>query len=193
MKFLMIAVMTFALNVNAETLKLDTKASSIEWKGTKKIGNFHSGNVAVKDGQIDTNEKNEIIGGTVTVDMTKITNADLAADPDSQKKLVGHLSSADFFDVAKYPTATFKISSVTRKGKDHIVKGDLTIKGKTNPVEFPAKIETTATTATAGVKMKIDRTKWDIKYGSGNYFKELTADKIINNDIEFVLKLSAKK
>lgn len=193
MKFLLIAAMAFAVHANAEVLKLDTKASNIEWKGTKKIGSFHAGNVAVKDGQIETNEKNEITGGTITVDMTKITNTDLAADPDSQKKLVGHLSSADFFDVAKHPTATFKITSVTQKGKEHIVKGDLTIKGKTNPIEFPAKIETTATTAKAEANVKIDRTKWDIKYGSGNYFKELTADKIINNDLEFVLKLSAKK
>lgn len=125
--------------------------------------------------------------------MTKITNSDLAADPDSQKKLVGHLSSSDFFDVAKYPTSTFKITSVTKNGKNHIVKGDLTIKGKTQAVEFPAKIETTATSAKAEANMKIDRTKWDIKYGSGNFFKELTADKVINNDIEFVLKLVAKK
>jgi len=193
MKFLLIAAMAFAMNANAETLNVDSKASNIEWKGTKKIGSFHAGNVAVKDGKIDTNDKNEIIGGTITIDMTKISNSDLAADPDSQKKLVGHLSSPDFFDVAKYPTSTLKSTSVTKKSKEHNVKGDLTIKGKTNPVEFPANIETTSTSAKADATIKIDRTKWDIKYGSGSFFKELTADKIINNDLEFVLKLVAKK
>ncbi|MES2770248.1 MAG: YceI family protein [Bdellovibrionota bacterium] len=193
MKLFIALALAFAGQANAEVLKVDTTASNVEWKGTKKIGSFHAGNVAVKEGQVETNEKGDITGGNFVLDMTKITNTDLAADPDSQKKLVGHLSSPDFFNVASHPTSTFKITSVTKKGKEHLVKGDLTILGKTNPIEFPAKITTTATSATADAKVKIDRTKWDLKYGSGNFFKELTADKIINNDIELTLKLAAKK
>lgn len=190
---LLALALTFAVSAQAEVYKVDAAASTVHWKGTKKIGSFHDGNVAVKEGQVETNEKGEITGGNFVIDMTKITNLDLAADPDSQKKLVGHLSSADFFNVSKHPTSTFKITSVAKKGKGHVVKGDLTILGKTNPVEFPATIKTDATTATADAKFKIDRTKWDLKYGSGNFFKELTADKVINNDIEFDLKLVAKK
>lgn len=193
LKLLIAAAMIFSIQANAGTLKIDPAASSVYWKGSKKIGSFHDGNVAVKEGQVETNDKGEIVGGSFVIDMTKITNLDLASDPAMQKKLVGHLSSADFFDVAKHPTSTFKITSVSKKGKGHVVKGDLTILGKTNPVEFPATITMTADGATANAKLKIDRTKWDLKYGSGNFFKELTADKIINNDVEFELKLVAKK
>jgi polyisoprenoid-binding protein YceI len=192
-KLLLTLALAFSFHANAEVYKVDTKASTITWKGTKKIGSFHEGNVSIKEGQIETNEKNEIVNGTFVADMTTISDLDLAADPEHQKKLVGHLSSPDFFDVKKYPTSTFKITSVTKKGKDHIVKGDLTMVGKTNPVEFPAKITNDANGWTGQGKLKVDRTKWDLKYGSGNYFKELTADKIINNDIEFDLKLVAKK
>ena len=192
-KLLFAAAIAFSMTAQAEVLKIDTKSSNVYWKGTKKIGSFHDGNVAVKEGQVETNEKGEIVGGTFVIDVKTISNLDLASDPAMQKKLVGHLSSADFFNVEKFPTSTFKVTSITKKGKDHVVKGDLTILGKTNQVEFPAKVTMVDGSATAEATLKIDRTKWDLKYGSGNFFKELTADKIINNEVEFKLKLVAKK
>ena len=73
------------------------------------------------------------------------------------------------------------------------ITGDLTMVGKTSSISFPAKVMSDANGAKGFATFKIDRTKWDLKYGSGNFFKELTADKIINNDIEFDLKLVAKK
>lgn len=194
MKLFLALALVFAVNVNAATMKIDTQASTIGWKGSKKIGNdSHHGNVAVKEGQVETNDKGEITGGNLVADMKKITCADLASDKKSHDKLVGHLSSADFFDVAKYPTTTFKVTSVSKKGNDTVIKGDLTMLGKTNPVEFPAKVTTDANGATAEGKLKIDRTQWGLIYGSGNFFKELTANKIINNEIEFDLKIVAKK
>ena len=115
--FLLVAL-SFAINANAEIMKIDPTASKIEWKGSKKIGNdSHQGNVQVKEGQVETNEKGDITGGNVVVDMKKITSTDLARDEKSHKKLVGHLSSADFFDVEKHPTTTFKVTSVTKKRK----------------------------------------------------------------------------
>src|SRR3989344_7299937 len=135
-KILLTLALTFTINVNAEVYKVDSTASTVNWRGTKKIGSFHDGKVSIKEGQVETNEKNELTSGNFVIDMTTISNSDLAADPKNQKKLVGHLSSPDFFDIKKYPTTTFKITSVTKKGKDHIVKGDLTMVGKTNTVEF---------------------------------------------------------
>jgi polyisoprenoid-binding protein YceI len=191
---LALAFAVSTMDANAAAYKVDTKASKVDWKGTKKIGNFHSGKISLKDGQVQTNDKNELVGGNFVIDMTTITNDDLAADPDSQKKLVGHLSSADFFDVKKYPTSIFKITNVTKKtGNDYLLKGDLTIKDKTHSIEFPAEVKPTATGLKGEAKFKIDRTKWDVKFGSGNFFKELTADKIINNEIEFDLDIVANK
>lgn len=186
-------VLMFSVGAHAVAYKVDTAKSTVYWKGTKKIGSFHDGNIAIKEGTLHTDTNGIPVSATVVIDMTKITNLDLAADPEMQKKLVGHLSSDDFFNVAKYPTAKFQSTSVTKQDDGYLVKGDLTIREKTNPIEFVAKITAATTQVTAEAKLKIDRTRWDVKYGSGNFFKELTADKIINNEIEFELKLVATK
>lgn len=193
-KLLLTLALGFALNANAATLKVDPASSTIQWTGSKKVGAVHTGKIAVKDGQVETNAKNEITSGSFTIDMTTIADEDLAKDPEHQKKLQGHLSSADFFNIEKFPTSTFKITSISKKGKGLVnITGDLTLVGKTNSISFPANVTTDAAGLKGEAKFKIDRTKWGLKYGSGNFFKELTADKIINNDIEFDLKLIAKK
>lgn len=193
-KLLLTLALAFAVHANAGVLKIDPAASSVQWKGSKKTGSFHQGKISVKEGQIETDAKNEITGGTVVIDMKTIADEDLAKSPTDQKKLQGHLSSADFFNVEKFPTSTFTITKVVRKGSKYEITGDLDMIGKKNPVTAIAIVKTDKSGMTTGeTKFKIDRTKWDLKYGSGNFFKELTADKIINNDIEFDLKLVAKK
>ncbi len=194
MKSLIFAlVLAIGLVAQADIYKIDTSATKIGWKGTKKMGSFHNGHISVKEGQVDIT-KGEIKSGNIVIDMTTMTNEDLKADPGNQKKLVGHLSSADFFDVAKNPTASFKITSVKTMGKGKaLLKGDFTMIGKTQPAEVTVDWKEEGTTATATGKMTINRTKWGLKYGSGNFFKELTADKIINDDIELDLNIVAKK
>jgi len=177
----------------AETYKLDTSASTIEWKGIKKVGSFHVGGIKVQSGEIIV-ENNLIKSGQVVVDMKTITNTDLT-DKTFNAKLVGHLSNEDFFNVEKNPTSTFKLTSATAgKNKDEmIIKGELTMIGATQPIEFPATVKFDKGTATGQGTLKIDRTKWGLKYGSGNFFKELAGDKIINDEFELTLKLVAKK
>jgi polyisoprenoid-binding protein YceI len=196
MKFVLSALLTVAASVSAaEVYKIDTQASKIAWKGTKKMGSAHHGNISVKEGDVTTDKKNQITAGNVVVDMKTISNEDLKDNAEYQKKLVGHLSSGDFFNVEKYPTSTFKITSV-KAGKaknEMIVKGDLTMIGQTHPVEFPATVTVDKTTVTGKGKLEIDRTTWGLKYGSGNFFKELAGDKIINDKFELELDLVAKK
>jgi len=194
----MFATLLFLTAVSAsaaDVYKIDAKESSVTWKGSKKMGSFHTGGIAVKEGQIEVDKKNQITKGNVSIDMATISNEDLKSSPDYQKKLVGHLSSDDFFNTPKFPTSTFKILSVAPgKTKDEVtVKGELTMIGKTNPIEFPAKVTVANGVATGEAQVKVDRTKWGLKYGSGNAFKELTADKIINDEFELTLKLVAKK
>lgn len=204
---LALTVLTLGLNVSAkdkkaapaapaaavETYKVDTAASTVNWKGTKKLGSFHEGTMAVQGGSFAV-EKNMVKSGDVTVDMTALKNTDIK-DADNNKKLVGHLSSPDFFNVAKYPTSTFKITSVTAgKAKNEMtVKGDFTMIGQTHPIEFPAVVTIANGQATGDATVKIDRTKWGLKYNSGNVIKDLAADKIINDEFELKLKLVAKK
>ncbi len=193
MKFVLGALVFVAVSAQAaETYKIDTAASSVAWKGFKKMGSSHDGGISVKEGTV-TVDKNKVTGGEVVVDMKTITNNDLKDSADYQKKLLGHLSNADFFNVEKYPTSTFKITKVSTVKNETIVKGDLTMIGQTNPVEFPIKVMIDKGTATGEGTVKIDRTKWGLKYGSGNFFKELAGDKIISDEFELTLKIVAKK
>jgi polyisoprenoid-binding protein YceI len=179
----------------AETYKVDTAASTIEWKGSKKVGSSHMGNIKVQSGEFMV-ENNMIKTGQVVADMKSISNTDIK-DADNNKKLVGHLSSADFFNVEKNPTATFKVTSVTPgKGKvagEVTVKGEFTMIGATQPIEFPAIVTIKKGIATGKGTAKIDRTKFGLKYNSGNFFKDLAGDKIINDEFELTLNLVAKK
>lgn len=192
-KMLLAAVVSiFAMQAQAEIYKLDLKESAIMWKATKKVMGGHNGTVNVKEGQVEVGEKSEVKSAVVVADMNTITATDLASDPDTLKKFVGHILSADFFDVTKHPTSKFELTSIEKKGKENIAKGNLTFIGKSNPVEFPINMSVEKGIAKGDGTLKIDRTKWGLKYGSGNFFK-LPADKIINDEFELTFKLVAKK
>ncbi len=175
----------------ATTYKIDAAASSIEWTGTKATGASHTGTIALKDGPLDV-AGNEIKGGQFSVKMDTLTDKDLT-DAAYKAKLETHLKSEDFFNVAKYPESTFKIKSVTKKSDTEVsIKGDLTMIGKTQEVEFPATIKMDGNTITGTADVTLDRTKWDLKYGSGKFFQGL-GDKMIKDDFNLKLNLVAKK
>lgn len=185
-----------AAHATAETYKIDPSKSMIRWKAGKKIGAYHNGGVSVKNGAIETDAKGNIKNATVVADMKTITNDDLKDNAEYHKKLLTHLSSDDFFKVDKFPDSTFTLTSVEKKASDkgdHMVKGNLTMLGKTEAIEFPAKISKDATTISGSGTVVIERLKWGLKYGSGSLFKELTADKVINDSFEITLNLFAKK
>lgn len=180
----------------ADTYKIDTAASQVYWKAGKKIGSFHDGVVGIKSGTVETDAKGKIKGANVVVDMKAIQNHDLKESPDYQKKLVGHLSSEDFFHVEKHPEASFKLTEIAPKAgskDEYTVKGQLTMIGQTHPIEFPAKITNEKGTLRGSAKVQIERLKWGLKYGSGSIFKSLTADKIINDSFDLTLDLVAQK
>lgn len=183
----------------ATTLKVDPAQSEVAWTGKKVlVESAHNGTVAIKSGSINVADKN-ITGGEIVIDMNTINNRDLAASPSDKGKLEGHLKSPDFFDVAKFPTATFKITGAkalpTPKAGEptHEVTGDFTMKGKTHPVTFPLVVTLGDDgKAEATGSLKIDRSKWDVRYASDKFFKGL-GDKVIANDIDLSLKIVAAK
>ncbi|MGE4133319.1 MAG: YceI family protein [Bdellovibrionales bacterium] len=187
--------LAFATSAMADTFTLDPSASQVEWKAGKKIGSFHHGHIKVKSGTVETDKKGALKSAQVVVDMKTIANEDLKEKPDMQKKLVGHLSSDDFFNVEKFPESSFALKSVKPgKNKDeYTVSGDLTMIGKTVPVSFPATIKANGDSLTGQGKLTIERLKWGLQYGSGSIFKALTADKIINDSFELTLNLVGKK
>ncbi|MBY0518371.1 MAG: YceI family protein [Bacteriovoracaceae bacterium] len=173
MKLLLSAVMLLSLNAFAG---IDLAKSEFKWTG-KKVAGPHTGLVPLKSATLDV-KKDAITGGEFVIDLTQLSATDLEGD--WKAKLEGHLKSPDFFNVEKFPTATLKIKSV----KGNAVTADLTVKGKTNPVKFDIKKDGMAYT---GV-LKFDRTKFDMVYNSGNYFKDL-GDKLIDNEVTVEFKV----
>lgn len=172
------------------TYKIDSAASSIKWVG-KKVTGQHDGTLAVKDGSF-TFTGDVMTAGEVNVDMNTLAVTDIPASDESNGKLVGHLKSPDFFNVAKNPSAKLVIKSSEKTASGLKVKGDLTFNGKTNPIEFDAKVVKTDASVNTKADVAIDRTKWDLKYGSGSFFKGL-GDKAINNEFTISVDITAKK
>ncbi|MBN8575998.1 MAG: YceI family protein [Cytophagales bacterium] len=168
--------------------KVDPQASSLTWTG-KKVTGQHTGTIAIASGELTADGK-LVKEGTFEIDVNSLTVTDIT-DKDSNAKLVGHLKSDDFFGTTKFPKASFVLTSLTQKsGNEYLVKGKLTIKGKTNDVEFPATIVNDGKKVTATAKIIVDRTKYDIRYGSKSFFDNL-GDKAIYDDFELDLKLVA--
>ena len=162
---------------SAQTKKIDASKSKISWLG-KKVTGQHEGTINIKEGNLVFAGK-KLSGGTVTVDMTSLVSTDLKAG-EGKEKLEGHLKSEDFFGTEKFPTSKIVFKKVAAKGKNiYTVSADLTIKEKTNPVTF----EITVNGNTAKTTLKVDRTKFDIKYGSGSFFDNL-GDKVISDEFE---------
>jgi polyisoprenoid-binding protein YceI len=158
--------------------------SNINWVG-KKITGAHNGTIEVKEGELILND-GKLAGGKFIVDTTSIKILDIT-DPTTNAQFAGHLASDDFFSIEKYPEATLEITSVSG---DH-VEGNLTIKGITRPVSFDAAVSVEGDTLIANGKLKIDRTKYEMKFRSGNFFKDL-GDTLIYNDFELNVSITAK-
>jgi polyisoprenoid-binding protein YceI len=108
-------------------------------------------------------------------------------------KLIGHISSPDFFDVAKYPTATLKITKATAKNAtNYDIIGDLTINGVTQSITFPAVVTVAKGATTATAKFEIDRTKFGSKFGSKSFFESI-GDKMIYDNFQVDVKIVAAK
>jgi len=185
---LVLGLSSFLDHPAAEKFQVDTKASTLVWKA-KKVTGEHTGTVQLSAGDF-TAEGKSIKQGNFDINLTSLTVTDVS-NPEANAKLVGHLKGEDFFGVEKYPKAGFVLSSATPKsGNDYLVKGKLTIKGITHDIEFPAVIVRDVKKITATAKITIDRTKYDIRYRSANFFENL-GDKAIADEFELDLTLVA--
>jgi len=164
--------------------KVVASLSNIDWKGRKVTGT-HNGTIAIKGGEFSLNE-GKLAAGKFVVDTTAITVLDIT-DPATNAQFAGHLASSDFFASAEYPEAIFEITAV----KNNHIEGNLTIKGIQRTIGFDADIHVTEDILTAMGKMIIDRTQFDIKFRSGNFFKDL-GDTLIYNDFELNVNITAK-
>ena len=165
--------------------KINPKKSKITWTGKKVIGQ-HTGTVLVKNGEVHFDGQ-KLVVANMKMDMNSITNTDLSNE-EWNRKLVDHLKSDDFFSVKKHPEALFEATGLktTAGGGQFLVTGHLTIKGITHKISFPVTVMADNGQLNAKGIVKIDRTKYEIKYGSGSFFKGLGDNMIHDNfKIEF--------
>ena len=167
-----------------QKFKIVSTQSNIDWVGRKVTG-AHNGTIAVKEGELILND-NKLAGGKIIVDIASIKILDIT-DPATNAQFAGHLASDDFFSTEKYPEAALKITSVS----GNHVEGNLTIKGITHSVGFDAAVSVDGDQLTATGKLVIDRTKYAMKFRSGNFFKDL-GDTLIYNDFELTVNITAK-
>jgi polyisoprenoid-binding protein YceI len=158
--------------------------SNIDWTGRKVTG-AHWGTIAVKQGSLSIND-GKLTGGKFVIDTASIKILDIT-DPATNAQFYGHLASDDFFSIDQYPEANFEITSVN----DNHVTGNLTIKGITHPISFDAAVQVNGDTVTASGKIVVDRTKYGIKFRSGNFFTNL-GDTLIYNDFDLNVNITAK-
>ncbi|MEN3322309.1 YceI family protein [Mariniflexile soesokkakense] len=178
----LVAFTTFSFTTIAgEKKEIKIDKSKVVWKGYKVTGS-HEGSIAIKSGSL-TFDDNKLTGGEFVIDMSTISSTDL--DGGMKGKLDGHLKSDDFFGVENHPTSTLVFKKVAASGKNaYTVTGDLTIKGKTNPITFVISIYGNKATAS----LKVDRTKYDVRYGSTSFFDGLK-DKAIYDEFDLVADL----
>ena len=178
-------------SASATSKAIDVTSSSVAWKGFKKIGATHNGKISIKQGDIKVSGDN-VVGGKVVIDMTTVTAIDMDAEKNGQ--LAGHLMSADFFESEKFPTATFELTSVEAKANGnntHTLSGNLTLKGETKNISFPAQVSVKDGKASIiANEFLINRTDFGLKYGSEKHLKGLAEDRIINQ--EFGISLDVK-
>ena len=171
--------------ISAQNVAVNTEKSTIAWHG-EKIGGEHDGTIDLKSGEL-TIENEAITSGNFVVDMTSIKNRDIE-DAGYKAKLEGHLKSDDFFGVEKFPTSKLVITKASKfENGTAKVQADLTIKGKTEEVTFDMVQAGDNYTA----ELKIDRSKFDVRYGSNSFFDNL-GDKAIDDIFTLTVTLVTK-
>lgn len=180
LSLLIIALLTTG-SIAQSSKSIDVSKSSVAWTGSKVVGS-HNGTINISEGSLEF-ANGRLSGGTFTIDMTSIANIDLGEK--MKGRLEGHLKSDDFFGIETYPTATLVITKVGPGDGGMNLTGDLTIKGKTAPVNFTANV--TGNNATANIS--VDRTVYDVNFRSGKFFENL-GDKMISDNFDLVVNLA---
>lgn len=188
------AEMAAESSMQASKFMVDAEASTITWEGNKPTGTHH-GTVKLESGVIKI--EGDSLSGSFLIDMTTITDNDLEGE--QKTNLEQHLKGTvegkegDFFNVQKFPTAAFEITDVMEENGKKMLEGNLTIKDSKNNISFP--VTYTVDGNTMSIKSEpftIDRTKWNVNYGSKSVFDNL-GDKFISDDIKLTIDIFAKK
>lgn len=199
---------TTSIPINADTLSLDLSQSVITWVGSKPTGQ-HDGIISLTDGYVLWYES-DLVGGIVTIDIPSLKIMNIKKSDESYQKLYSHLMSDDFFDSANYTAGKFEVTGILaydstfqlehRKqfpskyrpapaesfivsNPNAIIKGDLSLRGVTLPIAFPARIDINTSQITVEAKFNIDRTAWGLSYSDEANIIDKAKDKFIYNTV----------
>ncbi|WP_079703224.1 YceI family protein [Daejeonella lutea] len=180
----MAVFMSFDKPVKDTIYTVDTERSTIDWTA-KKVGGGHTGTIKITSGNLVHNGKS-LTKGTFLINMASITS--------DNARVTTHLKSDDFFAAEKNPNSKFEITKVTPAGTDRVnIAGNLTIKGITQPISFPATVKTQKGIIVAVANgIRVDRTKYDIKFRSKTFFLDI-GDRAVDDEFELNINLVAKK
>lgn len=180
----MTVFLSFVNPVKDVTYTVDTEKSTIDWTA-KKVGGGHTGTIKIASGTLVSNGKN-LIKGTFLINMSSITS--------DNARVTTHLKSDDFFAAEKNPNSKFEITKVTSAGSDRVnIAGNLTIKGITQPISFPATVKQQKDIIVAVANgVRVDRTKYDIKFRSKTFFLDI-GDRAVDDEFELNINLIARK
>lgn len=181
--------------VSGKTYTADINESNVQWIGTKPVGQHHGtlklqeGNLVVSNGSLE--------GGSFVVDINSLAPDD--QNDEYNAKLQGHLLSPDFFDAQNHPTGAFEITEVSEgveqtedlvmKDATHMITGNLTLKGMSKSITFPAKVTMNEGSVMAEANFNIDRTQWEMTYGND----ESLGDKFIRPEVNLEVHLVANE
>jgi polyisoprenoid-binding protein YceI len=175
--------------MDTKNFKVNSEKSLVEWIGRKVTG-AHNGTIEVKEGTF-TFENSNLSSGKFVIDTKSIKILDIE-DPETNAQFAGHLASDDFFNSDQFPEAVFEITHAEPSGNNlYHITGNLTIKGITHPVDTTLQIVKTDNVAVLDTKIVIDRTKFNIKFRSGNFFTNL-GDTLIYNNFDLNVHLVAE-
>ncbi len=178
------------------TLSVDAAASTVSWEGAKMTETVHTGAISLTEGALSVKD-GKLEAGSFTLDMNSITNTDIT-DTAMAAKLIGHLKSADFFLTDSFPTATFEITGVAASDSPDSaqISGNLTIKGVTNGISFPAKVAVSDSTVDASARITFNRNDWGITWGGSKTdqsIMDMLKNNLIKDEISLNVNLKAKK
>lgn len=172
--------------------EIDTAKSVVGWVGRNTFST-HTGTMRLKGGWLEV-KAGFAATGEATVDMESIANTDVT-DSGLNRILIAHLKSDDFFDTARFPIAKFELRHVTvnpqaRPGCINAdIDGALTLKGVTEEIGFPATLEVLPGGAlSAEAHFDIDRTRWNVLYGSGKFYEWL-GKHLVHDNISLSLRI----
>ena len=183
-KIIVLALSLLTVGLNAQTKKnINTDNSKIHWKAYK-VGGSHEGDLQLKSGHVKFDKKGRLVSGEFVADMNTMTCTDLSGE--WADKLVAHLKNEDFFNTSVHETARFVITKVNRKSTPghYVLKGHLKIKNLRKPAWVDAIVKDNTATGT----LRVDRTAYNIRYGSGKFFSNL-GDRTIRDHFDLGIQL----